>query len=382
MNPRILAVPVVAAAIAICLYFFASGEKSASTVSLPATSVKTAAAQPETVRGKNATSEKSPGEAGKKPAVDWKIFAMLSGKSGGDGAQIPEPTAEDIARFLAKHGESAVNLVTAFEKTHDRRWLERALELFPNSPVVLMAAVDSIASVPSRDGETYQSDPKRMAYIERFKAADANNPLPWIFSAQEFFKSKQAADALADVRAALGRPAFYTYSTERMDSAQKLYEGLGLGSVEAGALAMFGVTLPHMTAANQSSRSLMELQKSASESGDTAAADEALRLTYNLGRTFATPEASRMLIGQLVGISMEKRALEALPAGAQPEWLKVTPAERLAEIERQKADVQGVAKGIESVIQSQDSEIIAEYLRRMRTESEAAAYEWLKRQKK
>ena len=382
MNPRILAVPMLAAAIAIGIYFFVGREKSASAITLPATAVTPATVHPETPHGKNTASGKSLGPAGKKSAVDWTMFAALSGKSGEGAAQIPEPTAEDIARFLAKHGETAVNLVVAFEKTHDRHWLERALELFPNSPVVLMAAVDSIPSVSPRDGETYHFDPKRMEFIERFKAADANNPLPCLFSAQEFFKSGQTADALADVRAALGRPGFYTYSTERMDSAQKLYEGLGLGPVEASALAIFSVTLPHMTAANQTSRGLMEWQKTATESGDTAAADDALRLTYSLGRTFATPEASRMLIGQLVGISMETRALKALPDGSQPDWLKVTPADRLAELDRQKAGVQEVAKGIASVVQSQDGELLAEYLRRVRTESEAAAYEWLKTQKK
>lgn len=113
-----------------------------------------------------------------------------------------------------------------------------------------------------------------------------------------------------------------------------------------------------------------------------APADEALRVTYALGRTFATPEASRMLIGQLVGIAIQKRALEALPAGSQPDWLKVAPAERLTEIEQKKADVKGVASGIESVVRSQDSELISEYLRRMCTESEAAAYECLQKQKK
>jgi hypothetical protein len=149
---------------------------------------------------------------------------------------------------------------------------------------------------------------------------------------------------------------------------------------------MFGLTIPHTTAAMQSSRSLMELQKSASQSGDTAAADEALRLTYDLGRTFATPEASRTLVGQLVAIGMEKRALKALPAGSPPDWLKVNPAERLAEIEQISAELtevtNGIANGIESVIRNQDGELLAEYLRRMRTESEAAAYEWLKKQKR
>jgi hypothetical protein len=44
--------------------------------------------------------------------------------------------------------------------------------------------------------------------------------------------------------------------------------------------------------------------------------------------------------------------------------------------------MQGFTNGIESLIRSQDGDLIAEYLRRVRTESEAAAYEWLKKQKR
>ena len=104
------------------------------------------------------------------------------------------------------------------------------------------------------------------------------------------------------------------------------------------------------------------------------------RQPANLGRTFATPEASRTLIGQLVGISMESRALKALPADTQPPWLTVDPAQRLAEIEKQKQAVKEITVGLEQVIRSQNEEVLSEYLRRMRSDGEPAAFEWLKRQ--
>jgi len=382
MNPRILAVPVAAAAIAICLYIFASRDKSASTVSPVSLPAKPVGAQPGTARGNDPASDKLTSTAGKKPAVNWALFGMLSDQSAASTSGIPVPDEADIARFLAKHGETPANLVAAFEIAKDRRWLDRALELFPNSPLVLMRAIETVPNAPAKAGEKLTPDPARLALIERFKAADPNNPVPWIFAAQELFKAGPTAEAVAEIRAALERPAFYVYANERMDAAQWLYESHGLGPLEASALAMFGLTLPHMQAANQSSRMLMEWQKSAVESGDTASSNEALRLTYELGRTFATPEASRMLIGQIVGFAMERRALDALPADAQPDWLKVSPAQRIAEIEQKKADVKGITTGIESVIRSQDAELLAEYLRRMRTESEWAAFVWLKTQKK
>jgi hypothetical protein len=246
-----------------------------------------------------------------------------------------------------------------------------------------MAAIETSPKwyAPQAD-ETHRPDSQRMAFIERFKAADPNNPLPWIYSAGEFFKAGQTGDAVAEIRAALERPAFYTYASERMDGTQQIYEDMGLNPTEAGLLAMAGLTLPQMSAAQQASRSLMDWQKSAADSGDAAAADDALRLTYDLGRTFATPEASRTLIGQLVGISMEARALKALPAEAQPDWLSVGPAQRLAEMEMQKQNVKDLTTNVDWLLQQQDEQLLAEYLRRNREDGELSALNWLKAQKK
>ena len=108
-------------------------------------------------------SAKPGGKAGK---VDWDFLSGLEG-----GASRGTPKEEDIARFLAKHGETPANLVVAFEIAKDRRWLDRALELFPKSPLVLMKAIEAAPNPPAKEGEKYAPDPERMALIEQIGRA-------------------------------------------------------------------------------------------------------------------------------------------------------------------------------------------------------------------
>lgn len=382
MNPRLPIVVALCAAIAAGAYFFFGRETWISTVILtvPASKPASGNAQAAGESGKDSDSVK-------KPALDWKHFTamMEAGFKNENFDPFPKITPDDIARFLAKHGETPANLVAASGAMHDRRILDRALELFPNSPIVLMTAVGLLSGPWPKPGETSPVDAQRMALIERFKAADPNNPVPWIYSAQELFKSGQTAEGVAAIHAALVRPAFYIYANERMDSTQRLYEYLGVHPIEASLLSFADLPLPHTIAAQQASRSLVDWQKAATESGDTTAAADATRLTYELGRTFATPESSRLLIGQLVGIAIEKRALEALHADAQPDWLTVTPAQRLTEMEKQKQAMKDITPGISDfawIVSSQNEQVLAEGLRRLRSDGEFSALTWLKAQRK
>ena len=385
MKFRILLTTALLACLAAGIYLFHGGETTPSTVpqSPPAGSADGASVGDAPTAGESGKDSDSV----KKPAVDWKHFSamMEAGFNNENFDPFPKITPEDIARFLAKHGETPANLVAASEALHDPRLVYRALELFPNSPLVLLAVMQRRGGPWPEPGEFSTVDPERMALIERFKAADPNNPLPWIFSAAALFTSGQTADGVAAIRAALDRPAFYSYFPERCEATQRLYEDLGLHPLEASLLAMAGQTIPHMAATQQASRRLMDWQKAATESGDTAGAADATRLAYALGRTFATPETSRWIIDQHVGIAIEKRALEAQPADAQPDWLTVTPAQRLAEMEKQKQamiDVTPEASDFAWIVSSQNEQVLAEGLRRLRNDGEFSALTWLKAQKK
>ena len=386
MNPRVIPVVVLLAAIAVCAYFFlwSGPTPSAAPSDGAADSERTktsGAAQSAGGTGKNVTSGNSSNAAVKKPAVNWKGLADPTNYGGK-----LHPQAADIEHFLAKHGETAVNLVVAFERTGDHRWLDRALEQFPRSPIVLKAAVESTHPAP-KAGETYQPDAQRMALIERFKAADPNNPLPWIYSAGDLFRAGQTGDAVGEIRAALQRPAFYTYANEYMDSRQHLYETLGLSSVEAGFVSSVNLGCDlSLAALLKVSGGLIEWQKSAADSGDTTAAADAIQLSYKLARTFATSEASRSLMIQLFGLAIETSALEALPADAHPDYMTVTPAQRLAEIKTQRQDWESITGSYDRqygwLLQSQNAQLLAEYVRRSRSDGQLSALIWLRTQKK
>lgn len=386
MNSRLLPIIAVAVAAAACVLFFVGIPSPPFTAPMNSSAIppgsSSGGAGADAAAADVSTLEKAPGESVKKPSVNWARLSALINSDGKSGEQIPKASDADLERFIAAHGESAVNLVAAYEHSRDRRWIDRALELFPDSPLALMTAIHSLPDRLTVNGEVTQPTKERLEFIERFKAADPNNPVPWLFAAQEFFRAKQTVGGIAEIRAAIERPAFYTYNNERADAARQIYEDLGLGSLEAGVLASAGVTLPHMSAAQQSSRSLMEVEKNAIESGDTAAAEDAIHLTYSLGRMFATPEASSLLIGQLVSVSMERRALEALPADAQPDYLPVKPAERIAELDRQKQAVKDLVAASKWLYESNDEKLFAEYYRRLRSDGEFAALTWLKTQKK
>jgi hypothetical protein len=97
---------------------------------------------------------------------------------------------------------------------------------------------------------------------------------------------------------------------------------------------------------------------------------------------FATPEASRLLIGELVGYGMESRALKALPENTRPEWLNVDPAQRLAEIEKQKEAAKVGTAAVTKLLESRNEADFAEYVRRLRIEGESAAMRWLNARQK
>ena len=309
------------------------------------------------------TKTESSGELPKKtapPSADLTLLlAMLKGEVGAP----QEPQDADYEPFLAKHGATAVNLIAIFERTNDGKWLDRALDAFPNSPIVLMTALlERKEALPEL----------RREWVDRLKRAEPSNPISWIIASEQLFKEGRPAEAAAEAAAALERPGFYIYASERIAAARALCEFRGIDPLAAELLGMSSLRLPQMSVAQASSKGL-ESWKTAEGTSQTDI-DEAARIQRGLGKMFQTPEGARTLIGQLVGIAIETKGLSSLPADAQEK--------RKAELEATKAEIRDLTSLLPEVFLLQDAAVLKEYLKRMRTEGELSTLRWVKAQLK
>jgi hypothetical protein len=300
-----------------------------------------------------------------------EILEAMALLKGGDTRflSLSEAQKKDVERFLAAKGETPANLLAAWNCTRDRRWLERAGELFPDHPMVLLALIVS--------GDQKRLDPE---LIRRLDQAAPNNPLPKLYEASQLFSADDKVAALAAVKEALARPGFYTWMNESMEASKEFLVFTGVSPVTAEMMSMAQIPLPFLSMAQGLSKNVMALYE-AQEASNPAANAALLEMTYKMGQIFATPEASRTLIGQLVGISIEHRALVALPPDIKPDWLPYTPAQRLAELNARKNNVPKLTASAEWLFQQQDPMLFRQYLSRFRKEGEMAALTWLEQQR-
>ncbi len=276
-----------------------------------------------------------------------------------------KPLAEHSDAFLQKKGANAYNLLAAFSASGDRRFLNQALEQFPKNPAALYVA---LADAPKEE---------RASLIERFKTADPNNPLPWIFSAAEMFEDGRPQDAVAELREALKRPGFYTYFNERAAALRELALQSGAGEFGADGIANFTQRLPHLQAAMNAARGLQAYVDEQIANQNAAAIRDSAQLLYGLGQMFQTPEASRLLVGQLVGVSLERRALEvAAKSGENP--LPVAAETRSAELDQIRDEARSLGELATRVYA--EPALWKGYFARFKTEGELAALRWVQRQ--
>jgi hypothetical protein len=270
-------------------------------------------------------------------------------------------TSEQLAEYLRRYGTNAETLLA----TQNKDYIRLAAELFPNDPRVQYAVI-------TRD---IFPEAKR-EWLDRFKQSDPNNAIASYLSAREYLKSGDRAQGLKDFAEAANKPRFNDYTLDQVQNMEDAQLSAGRSLVEA-KLAGAGVLLPQLAMFKGLAQDVQAIQKEYIAAGDTASAEALAQMGHALAQQLISGEGSRPLIGQLVGLAIERIMITPFPPDSQPVFLGGTVQQRIDELTAFRQNVKTLIGNFEPMMARGDVNEIISYMDRMKLQGEYKAMLWL-----
>ncbi|MCC6232921.1 MAG: hypothetical protein IT580_09775 [Verrucomicrobiales bacterium] len=294
--------------------------------------------------------------------VPW-VHRLLSPDAG-------TPLEEDAVRAWVEAGHTNVeDLLAARQAGGGSEFLQRALELFPKDPRVLFAST-ALKSTPEEQRER----------LERFKDAAPSNSLANYLSAWNEFKAGNPEKALEELAVATTKSEFNDYTAEAWENTEKLLLAHGMSDAEAKALSGSSLLLPHLAQLKEVTRGLLDVRAEALAAGDQAGAERITQLGLHLGQQLADGPGSMTLIGELVGLTLERIILRDVPPDTELPYLQKSAGEVLSTVDTRRASTRESSQTFETWVRGASEPEILEYFQRLKSESESAALRWIREQ--
>ncbi len=281
---------------------------------------------------------------------------------------LPKMTTAEVDRLLATVGRTGPNLMAARRLTGDDTYLSEITNRFAGDPLVQQ----HMALLHSKTPE------EKRYWLDAYKASASGNALPHYLSASENLKQGDTQAALQDLLEAASRPKFDAQVLEQMQGMEEMLLAAEYSPAEAKAVASVNTLLPQLSSLKRLSQEVVALRQQYTAAGDSASADTMLELGLNLGHRLEESGGGRMIIDQLVGLSIEKSLLASLPPNEAIPALGTTPSERLQELERSKQDMKELAPLISTHLQYAGEAQAISYFDRVKMNGEVAALRWLR----
>jgi RNA polymerase sigma factor (sigma-70 family) len=217
----------------------------------------------------------------------------------------PKLTREQVESYLKANGRSAANLLAAFRTSGDPALLKEAMQEYPNDPQVAFEAVFDKDLSPE----------KQRQWLNTFEKAAPGNALANYLSSLNYFSSGQMDQGVQELAAASDKP-MDDYTVSRIQDDVEAYLASGYSLAEAKQMAAMQLMLPQLAQFKQLGLDTVDLANAYRQAGDAASAQAALQLAANLGQRYANQSPGEAEISQLVGIFIERNALQAMnPTG-------------------------------------------------------------------
>jgi len=224
----------------------------------------------------------------------------------------------------------------------------------------------------------YESDAEaaktRRQWLDAFKLSAPDNALANYLSASEHFKSGQPDRAVQELLAAGTKP-MQDYALDFIQNNEEAYRSAGYSDAEAKAVATFSLLLPQLTEFKQLSLSLVDLAKAYRQAGDEASAQATLQMASNLGQRLEG-SGTLTLIQSLVGISVQRNALNAMDPNSPYGDSGQTVQNQIDALNERRASVKDIAKQADAVLSTLSDQDLTTYFDRVKLFGEEATVRW------
>ncbi len=283
------------------------------------------------------------------------------------GGDAPKLTGRQVESYLRENQRNAASLLAAYRSTGDPALLQEAMQKFPGDPQVAFEAAFK-KDVPPEE---------RRQWLDALKLSAPQNALADYLSAADHFKAGQLDQAVQDLMAASAKSQFQDYTLERVQDDEEAYRAAGYSVAEAKMVPAAQLLLPQLAQMKELSQHLNELAKSYRQAGDESSAQAVLQMAAGLGQRYSIVSPGEPEISQLVGIAMERIALNGMDANSPYGSDGRTVKDRLDQLAQQDAEIRRLAQQTEGLQPRMTDQDWISYKDRWRNFGEEAAGRWL-----
>jgi RNA polymerase sigma factor (sigma-70 family) len=279
----------------------------------------------------------------------------------------PKLTSEQAGAYLKANHRNAASLLAAFRTTGDPALLAEAMQKFPNDPQVAFEAAFRNDSSPE----------DRRQWLDALKRSDADNSFGNYLSALDFFKSGQTDQAIQELVAASAKTQFRDYTMARIQDDYEAYLSAGYPVPDAEAISSRGLLLPQLSQVKELGLDMIALAGSYRDSGDPTSAQTVLQMAASLGQRYGNTVAGETEVSRLVGMFVERAALNAMGDPNSPYVNGQTVQERMNQLAEQRQAISGLNQQMEPLLPVMTDQDWMSYKERWKLFGEEAAARWV-----
>jgi hypothetical protein len=302
-------------------------------------------------------------------------YSQASGWETKEGmAETDQLTKEEINSYLDQNGRNPMSLLAAYSLLKDTNFLNEAAQKYPKDPRVELCVLEANLSL----GE-------RAQWLDAFKQNAPENPLPNYLMAIDLVGAGDTQRAIAEAKQAVAKVTLDIYWPDLANAVANAYTSAGFSAEDADLMANSLVALSPIAEKLHDLANFLATEAAYQQDhANPAEADALFRLGLEIGNQLTSGSTGKLLHNEVAGIDIQSQLLynSLVPTITGRDGTTQSADDRAQALQQRKSYLDNLMETVplDELILSQalsDGDL-REVTRRVRTDGEVAAMEWVR----